>query len=509
MNIVEILLKELKVKHSKKFIEDNYLYAPDSDNMLGIQRVLSRYNIETIGVHFHDKEEAGITFPCMLHCDKSIVVGIDIEDDTIRYYFDGKYITEEIRIFNENWTGDVLFVANCEKAKEPSYTQNRIVDFYEDFINYTPFIFIVCLVSLFWMNNNIFTSRSVNMFFDLSGVCVCILLFLKQLHANNVLADKVCSALEKKGCDSVLESEKAKILGIISWSEIGLAYFSARIIFGSLYENSLVILQMVGWLAMSYGLWSIWSQAFIVRHWCTLCCLIQVIIWGAGIYNIFSFGQFHIIYTDVVTFGVCYIVSFVFIKVIYEWHFINKKYKMLNKNFLSFKLRKNIIKTSLQESPTIKVEKEDSSIIYGNKSASVTLTILTNPHCNSCANIHKKLIHLIKENSNIKVQYIYTSFSKKVEKSSLFCVAVYQQKPYIEAIRILNDWYEYGRFHYEGFIEKYDVDIHHPDVLKEYLRHVNWQENTEIHHTPTVIYQGHRLSDYYNIEDFIYLDSEG
>ena len=87
MNIVEVLLKELKVNHSHKFIEDNYLNAPDSDNMLGIQRILSRYGIESVGVHFKNKEEAGITFPCVLHWGNYAVVGVDIDRDEIKYYF--------------------------------------------------------------------------------------------------------------------------------------------------------------------------------------------------------------------------------------------------------------------------------------------------------------------------------------------------------------------------------------------------------------------------------------
>ena len=117
MNIVEVLLKELKVNHSHKFIEDNYLNAPDSDNMLGIQRILSRYGIESVGVHFKNKEEAGITFPCVLHWGNYAVVGVDIDRDEIKYYFDGHYLTEKISQFNKKWTGDALFITDKKKCQ--------------------------------------------------------------------------------------------------------------------------------------------------------------------------------------------------------------------------------------------------------------------------------------------------------------------------------------------------------------------------------------------------------
>lgn len=506
MNIVEVLLKELKVKHSKTFVEENYVIVPDGDNMLGIQRILSRYGIESVGVHFKNKEEAGLTFPCVLHWDKNIVVGIDIEGDIIKYYYDNQYITDEISQFNEKWTGDALFITEIKKAKEPSYTKNRFVDFYEDFINYSPLVLLACLASLFFMNNNILTPRSVNIFFDLLGVCVCVLLFLKQLHTNNVIADRVCSALEKEGCDSVLESDDAKIFGVISWTEIGLAYFSSRVICSSLYEDSLVILQIVGWLAMPYGLWSIWSQAFIVKHWCTLCCLIQTIIWGAGIYNLFVFKHLSIPFTSIVAIVTLGIMTFIIIILTSRYHTFREQYNKVNKKFLSFKTQEGIFSEALIESEVIDDKGEESSIIYGNPAARMTLTVLTNPHCEPCAKMHNRLMHLITENPNINVKYIYTSFNKELEDSSLFCIAVYKQKPYNEAIKIMKKWYQYGRFQDKEFMKSYDVNIHHPEVLNEYSWHKQWKEHTGIIPTPTILFSGHKLPEYYTVEDFKYLD---
>jgi len=509
MNIVEVLLKELKVKHSHKFIEDNYLNAPDSDNMLGIQRILSRYNIESVGVHFKNKEEAGVTFPCILHWEKYTVVGIDIDRDEIKYYFDGHYLTDKISHFNKKWTGDALFITDKKNAKEPSYFRNKIIDLYNYFVYSFLFVLIICIGLLPLVRIGFGDSKSINMIFDLLGFIVCVLLFQKQINKGSILTDKVCSLLQKGGCDSVLETDEAKFLGIISWTEIGLAYFTSRIVFSSLYDNSISVLQIVGWLAMPYGVWSIWFQAIKSKHWCMLCCLVQTIIWISGIFNAFVLSTSMNLIADVMVYFVCGITIFIVIHTLSKLNSVNENYNSVNKNFFGLKLDKTIFKTALQESKKIVTDKESSSIIYGEKSASTTLTVLTNPHCEPCARMHKRLLQVMDKNPDINIQYIYSSFNEDVESSSLFCIAVYQQKTYEEALEILEAWYQHGRFQRKTFIEEIGVNIYDPKVIEEYSKHKMWKERNNVDATPTIVYKDHKLPKFYNVEDLIYLDGEG
>lgn len=506
MNIVEVLLKELRVRYSKNFIKENYLNAPDSDNMLGIQRVLSQYNIETVGVHFQDKEKAEFTFPCVIHLNNLIVVGVDCNEESINFFNGKDYITEDIPTFNRRWTGDVLFITNTTNAREPSYINNKFIDIYKGGIYYFLLALVACVGFSCFAHYSIVNPVSINMIFDLIGFFICILLFQKQFHEQSTIADRICTLLQKNGCDSVLESESSKFLGVISWTEIGLAYFSSRILFSGLYENHLMTIQLIGWIAMPYGLWSIWSQAFKIKHWCTLCCITQIIIWTSGIYNIFVFGLFKISITDFTLYSICYITTFAFIQHISFLHSVNEKYYMVNKNFLSFKMNNSIFETALLESTNIEVNVDDSSIVYGKKSAFLTLTVLTNPHCAPCAKMHKRLMNLINESPNINIQYIYSSFNDDVESSSLFCIAIYQQKSHEEAVKILEEWFLHGRYHRDTFIRSYNVDIYHPDVIKEYAKHKLWRERTGIEATPTIIYNGHSLPNFYEVEDFLYID---
>lgn len=508
MNIVDFVLNELKIKHSETFIQNNYEDSPDYDNMLGIQRILSRYGIETIGVRLKEKKWEKLTFPCIMHLKNQIVIATGFKENVIKYYNGKRNKSEQLSIFNKKWTGHALLVEKTKNAKEPEYIKNKFTDICSFFANYF-FIFIVSVLGIITLaDDGIATSKSVNVLLDLFGLCLCALLFQKQLFSQSPIADKFCSMLQKEGCDPILSSNEAKFLDFVSWAEIGLTYFSSRIIFSYLHDGHLAILQIIGWLAMPYGIWSIWHQAYKTKHWCLLCTVIQITIWTAGIYNVFFFKYENMSYMDIVELIILGTVVLLFVHTLSELHSFKGKYRNTNKDLLKFKSLDHIFEAALINSKEIEINDETSSIIYGNKSASKTLTVLTNPHCTPCAGMHQRLMKLIKENRDIKIQYIYSSFNEEVEASSLMLIAAYQQKSYDEALKILEQWYEAGRFTQEEFIKGTGLDIYHSDVLEEYSKHSKWKKVTGIEPTPTIIYKGHELPSFYSVEDFIYLDIE-
>ena len=506
MNVLETMLRELDIRFSHSFVTEIYTNAPDSDNMYGLHRALSRYSIETVGVHYDDKDGAGVTFPCIFHLRNKFVVGIDLEDGIIKYH-DGKGIKEkESDSFNEDWTGDALLVSDVRNAKEPELFRNIATDIYKLSVRSFLIVLFSGLGIHSILRHGMVDSYSANVSFDLVGLSVCFLLFQKQLFKETTLVDNVCSVLQKGGCDSILQSDEAKFLGIVSWTEIGLVYFSSRLLCCFASAHSMGFLQLIGWAAMPYGIWSVWYQARKARKWCALCLATQMVVWIAGMYNVFAFQGICISISDVLTYAVCAMVVSFLVHIVSELYSIRDRHYATNKDFLSFKLQEPILKAALQESKKIDVDDDDSSIFYGSKSASIKLTVLSNPHCAPCAMMHKRLMHLIDGNRNLRVQFTYSSFNEHLEFGSLFMIAVYQQKPRREAMRILEEWYEHGKSESMRFVESCGVDIGDRRVLDEYARHTRWRERTGIKATPTIIFSGHELPSTYSVEDLIYLD---
>jgi len=81
----------------------------------------------------------------------------------------------------------------------------------------------------------------------------------------------------------------------------------------------------------------------------------------------------------------------------------------------SLKANEEIFRTLLTQQTYYEVSKDDSKILFGNPDADMKITIFTNPFCNPCARMHKRVEKLLKDsNRNICIQYIFSSFYSRI-----------------------------------------------------------------------------------------------
>ena len=72
------------------------------------------------------------------------------------------------------------------------------------------------------------------------------------------------------------------MLGIISWAELGAALFASMLLWVTVAPLSDEWLPPLWWLSMfvlPFTLWSLLSQAFIIRKWCLFCCALVFLLW--------------------------------------------------------------------------------------------------------------------------------------------------------------------------------------------------------------------------------------
>lgn len=176
-------------------------------------------------------------------------------------------------------------------------------------------------------------------------------------------------------------------------------------------------------------------------------------------------------------------------------------------NFRSFKSNIDVFNTKIHQMEKYDISLLDSSIIFGNPSAKMRVTVVSNPHCNPCAKMHERVKKIIGKNySDICIQYIFTSFSNDLEESSKFLIAVYQQKTSAEIAYIYDEWFKSGKFITKNFFEKYKVNITDEQVEEEMKRQKSWVERSGLSATPTIIVNNFKLPyDDYEIEDLLQL----
>ncbi|GHU90152.1 hypothetical protein FACS1894155_08120 [Bacteroidia bacterium] len=169
----------------------------------------------------------------------------------------------------------------------------------------------------------------------------------------------------------------------------------------------------------------------------------------------------------------------------------------------SIKANEGVFMTFLKQQSYHFVDKEHLNILWGNPESKITITVLTNPHCEPCRRMHKRIEKLLDKSGNkFCIQYIFTSFSEELESSSRFLIDIYRRYPVEKAMKIYGEWFDGGKYQKEMIFKKYDFE---PDKqAPEYSRHKKWQEEQKLTVTPIVLINGYELPDHYKLEDMNY-----
>ena len=173
----------------------------------------------------------------------------------------------------------------------------------------------------------------------------------------------------------------------------------------------------------------------------------------------------------------------------------------------SIKADEEVFRTLLVQQPRYEANQADSQIRFGNHDADLQITIMTNPFCNPCAKMHKRVIKTLKDvKNNVCVQYIFSSFAPDLDFANKYLIAACLEKEPSEFERIIDEWFEKGKPLKEAFFSGMQLDMTNPAIEAEFQKHEAWKEKTQLRATPTIIVNGYKLPDNYKIEDLRYFE---
>ena len=481
--------------------------TPYKDNLLGISKMLSKYGIKSKGLKLGDKEALlSLDVPLVSIYNSEFIIIYEITQGVVYYILNGEKKVIALEDFFTNWTNVVLVIEADENSIEPDYSTHKKEEIFKVLLK--PLLIITCILSgsILYVMNQFFNSVWISLLIILNtlGVYVSYLLLLKQIHIHSTAADKICLSLKNGNCNSVLDSSASKLLGIFSWSEIGFSYFISNIIIILLFARFINLIVLINIIALPYSFWSVWYQKFKVKQWCVLCLLVQGLLWAIFIVNL-SFQCIHfpnLNLTEISIVSCTYIILFLVTHIFISKTGDEKMNKEIVQKMNNLKMNERFFSHLLNSQPYYPVDKSVSKILFGNTQSNNLITIVTNPYCNACALMHKKVIELMKMMEHkVCVQYIISTFSPTLEFTEKFLIGAYFQNNPENINKIYNDWFEKGKSHPMKFINYYDINIENKDVKDEFEKHKAWISRTEINATPTILVNGFQLPDIYKIDD--------
>ena len=508
-NIFITFLNCLEIKYSNDFANKLYNEHPYKYSLFGLSKMLDTYNIKNAGIKIENKEELQfLEAPFIAHIGSDFVVVYKIAYGKVFFIWNKKSIETTMDEFCNMWSGVILYAEPNKNSIEPNYKIHRKKEIleYSELALLTLAIFLILAGS--FISNGSFKDTVFYLLaiVNLTGLYVCWLLLLKQLHIHSEYGDKICSLFKQNDCNDILELDVAKLGGFIGWSEIGFGYFFANVLIVFCFPEFIVYMSIINILALPYTFWSVWFQWFRAKQWCILCLIVQALLWiifiidlTFGIINLKTFNYIDAIYTCIL-----YSIPIFLTNILIQKLSKGNKTEQITQELNSIKSDEDVFLSLLKKQPHYNVSKETSSIMWGNKDSNILITILTNPHCNPCAIMHKRIEQVLEKNPELCFQYIFSSFSEDLDGSNKFLISTYINDDR-EKENIFTSWFSEGKNDRENFFCLHKTETNSKFVIEEFEKHKVWKAQSGLSATPTILVNGYKLPNNYKIEDLVYM----
>ena len=514
------LLKSLKVNKKADDIFDLMEVHPPASGIICMIDVLNELGIENASVQFefndfHKISELPTPLIVQLQNENDRYVAVEsIRNDSIKYYdADIGFVTEDLNVFNQKWSGIALIV-----FPKPYEKSNELL--LKNFENgIIPVIILALLVIFYYLSNILLTGNGflvlalfvVKMF----GLGVSLLLLQNEINSENSIVNQLCSS-KTVNCNQVLNSSDSKFLGLFSWSDLGIIYFSGSafaLIFtqhNSTFEmlNALFVLNLP---TILFSFYSVWYQYFRAKAWCQFCLITISLFWVEFVllWNIPKaipiLNLLKVILIFFLSFGIPVTLMLLFKATILKL----QEFKSIKKELNRIKFDK----TSIDNFLTIQNEKKEHTDIalriFGTQDAINNLTIITSPTCPPCAAVHKKIEEYFNgcyDNFSLDIIFsIDTQFQKQTEtcKVASKIIQIFKSQGQENALKAMHSWYNKTEKSYEKWQKLFPVaDIEVDDILDSQYK---WCVENSVHYTPTVLLNLKELHHFYDIDDLKYL----
>ena len=282
------------------------------------------------------------------------------------------------------------------------------------------------------------------------------------------------------------------------------------------FGQVLNILAVINLLAIPFSIYSIIIQRFVLKKWCTLCLAVQgTILLLCITFLYFDYPDLTNLYnlSSIGIVGFSLLIPTIVLSILLTPLKQAKKVSELKRKLGRFQRDKTLFNIKLAEEPKSPEIQIPYPTLIGNPNASNQIIMVTNPFCEPCKKMHKKLSELQKQfEDELNIQIILSIPANEGHEMSLF-VKHFLSLPITatpdELEKALGTFYDIGKG--KGQIEKWISDNPILNGVNEILlnekitQHNEWLQKAAIQATPTLFFNGHLFPKTYAVDDLEYL----
>ncbi|WP_310555801.1 vitamin K epoxide reductase family protein [Flavobacterium sp.] len=501
INLVTKYLSINQYSHLKNSFEDLFLSHPNYPSVFAITDSLTMLSIENIAIKVPKEQFIELPVNFLAIYNDTVVLVYKTNTNVIIENEKGKQQKISYNEFLLGWNQVVI-------AIEPnsSTTIQSEVKITNGLLYALP-VFALIVTSFFYNN---YTIKSITFLItSLIGLLISVFIIQEKLGIKNEIASKICNINPSTSCDSVIKSTKSNINKWIGFSDLPLLFFTVSFLAILLQpESTIFIVGLLSLLSIPVILYSVWLQKFQLKKWCVLCLVISFIIvmqslvfgfTATSFFNIAAINGFGFLFSAILL-----TTLWLFIKPVLETKINAEKgeteLKKFKRNFEVFNfLSKDI--------PAINGFSKLEGLHFGNRTASVQLTIIISPSCGHCHKAFEDGFNLVKK------------FPERVFLNILFNInPENNENPYKSVVETLltisninpenaesaiTDWH-IKNMDLELWLKKWKMNTLEMKVNHQIHQQYNWCVANEFNYTPVKIVNNKLLPNEYEINELKY-----
>jgi uncharacterized membrane protein len=513
VSIIQRAVKHFEIPVTKSTVKEalkSHTYYP---SFKSICDTLNDWKVENHPLKYQPEEMKELIAPYIAHFNGGggqLAFVSEIRNERIVYY-DSYNSKQEVDFpkFTERCSGAVILLNPDEKSGEKDYRRKWQDEVISNAVlpvsAFSVLLFAVLAVinSLVTSSMSFDTTKALLLLTKATGIILSVLLVLHEFEVRLSLTEKLCHLNKSTNCNTVLNDKASKVFGWVGWADVGFIYFTGCLLFllqgaGSGNYSLLAILSA---LSLPYPVFSIYYQGFVLKKWCPMCLGVQLILIIEFVLLLpqfsdlnFSFSSISVVILNFLVTGIIYILIIMYLreKMSGEIHY----YK-----YLGFKKNSNVLGTLLFNQKHYEIPVTETSLVFGKKDSSITITAFLSLQCSHCARVFEKIKDIIKSEADVAINIILMTSDTKI----LNTLYHYNRtKMDDEALSLFDQWYStdsYSRIKVSETLCIIEVDDISKKVSNENLE---LYKSCNVIGTPTFFINGYLLPRQYEIDDIKY-----
>jgi glutaredoxin len=483
---------------------------PNYPSLLAISDTLSFFNIENVAarVQFSEIENMPNRFITLLNENfgKSQLSFIEKKGDSYFSTKDKKTIEISKTTLESRWNNIVLLA----EKNETEHTIKKKKNQWQWVLHSFCITFFITAISSFGGN---FQAHSF-FIFPTIGILFSVIALKDLFGAENKLINNFCNISTSTSCTTVVNSEKWRIFKLINFSDLSILFFTSQFLlfFISTLSGDLnaffSIQKIISLISLPVILASLYYQGNVEKKWCPICLAIIGVMFFEMIYLIsFQSEGFIISYKSLILFGLASSIMAMVWSALKKILTQQKELKEFQFKANRFQRNYEIFKNTLLTKK--KIELPHSPLILGNKESKTQITIITNPFCGYCKEVHEILDKILEKHyDSLQVKVIIKTDIKaqSVENKKVFrsLMSIYLKDGETQFRNALNHWFQIKNAN--NWLQLFQKEDNPEKVEATYNSQNDWCTENDFNYTPAIFINGYEYPEAYeraNLEFFI------